>query len=712
MPEPDTAGLAAMLPSARRSGASEVRLTGGEPTLRRDVFAALRAAVSLGVECVICTNARMLVYPEFAERLAAAGARRLVVSLLGSNAAVHDAVAGAAAFEQTVQGIRNAITAGLRVQADIVLCSANAEYVPSTVVLAGELGCSDANVRLVRVEGSSADASLVPPLEVAAAVVGQALDEGDRLGIAVGHEGMACCLLPRHRGRETRNPRLETELRMGTGGVEVARPVANAPLPLACAGCEMSSGCAVAEPAVITAQGTGGLFPPMHAVRGVVMRRDRPLTEFLLPECQWAREGNPKAGVDELVRQGVDGGFEIYRSSSQADPTALLHAKNARGYVAIAGADRRLRLVEECRTCPCLSRCAGCFAEERGRTVAPPQPWQIAIEGEAPEDPLRWADFSARLAQLVERAGTRRIRLRGTAPRIALLEPGSPQPAELVPATLEPWYVWEAIREAAPTRLVGYDLPAESPAFVLEFELAAEHARDGKLGTLFIVSECNMDCIMCSVRRFYGRVGDPRRMPLSDIFRIIEEYRLLGYTRLDLFGGETTLRPDLPDILRFARGMGFFLDLITNGTLMTAPMARELRESGLNLCMVSLDGPSPETHDRIRRGTHGFTRAIAGIGAAVATGGMEVNVDTVVLPANFHEMIPLARRVAELGVTRLNLFLCVQGPNSPQAEKLLGRERLVDLYERVLPEMERILAPAGGPAQRGAATTGWTGRRA
>jgi MoaA/NifB/PqqE/SkfB family radical SAM enzyme len=695
VPEPDAAGFAAMLVAARRSGAREVRITGGEPTLRRDLLAALRAAATLGLECVVCTNARMLAYPELAGKLVAAGARRIVVSLLGPDAATHDAIAGAVAFDQTVRGIRNAVASGLRVQADVVLGAASAGQVTSTVALAADLGCAGASVRLVRVGGSSADASRVPPLEQAAAAVERALDEGDRRGLAIGHEGVPCCLLARHRGRETRNPRMETRVRMGPRGALVIRPDADVPLPLPCVGCELQGGCCLVERQVVAMQGAAALFPPAHAVRGVVMRHAGPLVDFQLPGCRWASEGSPKAGVDALVRQGSAGGFELYRSSSPADPTALLHAKNARGYVSIRGTDRLLRLTDECRRCPHLSRCAGCFADERDARAAPSPPWQIAIEGEPPDDPLRWPDFPAQMARLVDRAGKRHVHLRGTAPRVTLLEPGCPETVEPVPATLEPWFVWEAIRRAAPTRLVGYDLPAESPSFRLELEAAAEPARDGKLGTLFIVSECNMDCIMCSVRRFYGRSDDPKRMALPDIFGVIEQYRLLGYTRLDLFGGETTLRPDLPDILRFARGMGFFLDLITNGTLMTASLARELRDSGLHLCMVSLDGPSAETHDRIRRGTQGFARAIAGIGAAVAAGGMEVNVDTVVLPANFDEMIPLAHRVAGLGVTRLNLFLCVEGPNSPRADKLLGRERLIDLYERVLPEMERILAPAG-----------------
>lgn len=67
-------------------------LTGGEPTLRRDLPELVRAVKAGGHRCLITTNAQALT-PAAARRLAAAGADELVISLHGAPA-VHDAAAG------------------------------------------------------------------------------------------------------------------------------------------------------------------------------------------------------------------------------------------------------------------------------------------------------------------------------------------------------------------------------------------------------------------------------------------------------------------------------------------------------------------------------------------------------------------------------------------------------------------------------------------
>lgn len=82
-------------------------------------------------------------------------------------------------------------------------------------------------------------------------------------------------------------------------------------------------------------------------------------------------------------------------------------------------------------------------------------------------------------------------------------------------------------------------------------------------------------------------------------------------THISLTGGEPLLWPDLFDLIRHirARGMGF--SILTNGTLIDAATATELRSLEPRYVQVSIDG-SKSTHDTIR-GTGNFEAAIAGI---------------------------------------------------------------------------------------------------
>ena len=56
-------------------------------------------------------------------------------------------------------------------------------------------------------------------------------------------------------------------------------------------------------------------------------------------------------------------------------------------------------------------------------------------------------------------------------------------------------------------------------------------------------------------------------------------------------GGEATLRPDLQDMIRHARGLGMRVNLITNGILAASPAyVRTLCAAGLHSAQVSVEG--------------------------------------------------------------------------------------------------------------------------
>ena len=51
-----------------------------------------------------------------------------------------------------------------------------------------------------------------------------------------------------------------------------------------------------------------------------------------------------------------------------------------------------------------------------------------------------------------------------------------------------------------------------------------------------------------------------------------------------------------------------------NGTLITAKVARQLVDAGIQRISVSLDGSSPEIHDRFRQVKGAFEGTLKGIG--------------------------------------------------------------------------------------------------
>lgn len=109
---------------------------------------------------------------------------------------------------------------------------------------------------------------------------------------------------------------------------------------------------------------------------------------------------------------------------------------------------------------------------------------------------------------------------------------------------------------------------------------------------------CNYNCIMCD----HGR--SPRReLPESIWDELVEHLPTLS--SLTLLGGEPLANPLA---MRFLRGFDVArypdckVDLVTNGSLLTAQALRHLRRATLGDVTVSLNAGTPDVYERVQRG--------------------------------------------------------------------------------------------------------------
>lgn len=173
-------------------------LTGGEPTVRRDLAALVAAARGLGYRPIqLQTNARMLCYPGLVERLVRAGLTEVSPALHGPCAEVHDALTRApGSFDQTLAGIDRCLDAGLPVITNTVVVTGNLEHLAATIVRLVEGGVRQAQLAMVHPVGAAAGApDVVPRLERAAPFVQAAVRAGRARGARVVVEAMPPCLL-------------------------------------------------------------------------------------------------------------------------------------------------------------------------------------------------------------------------------------------------------------------------------------------------------------------------------------------------------------------------------------------------------------------------------------------------------------------------------------------------------------------------------------
>src|SRR5437773_1780848 len=106
--------------------------------------------------------------------------------------------------------------------------------------------------------------------------------------------------------------------------------------------------------------------------------------------------------------------------------------------------------------------------------------------------------------------------------------------------------------------------------------------------SLYVTDRCNLDCAYCT------EYDNSRPHPsLDDLKKWIRKIRDLGTMRIALVGGEPLMHPNIVELVRYCRELGFATSLTTNGFLLTRKLIAELEDAGLQVMQISVDRMTP-----------------------------------------------------------------------------------------------------------------------
>lgn len=167
--------------------------------------------------------------------------------------------------------------------------------------------------------------------------------------------------------------------------------------------------------------------------------------------------------------------------------------------------------------------------------------------------------------------------------------------------------------------------------------------RPGKpLTLLFLVNRgCNLRCSFCDL--WEGKA----RVPLVRAETLFAEAAAIGTKTAVLTGGEPFLHPDLPALVRAAKGKGLAVNVTTNGTLLDRHWPA-LKHAGVDSLSFSVDG-LPETHDRLRGRPGSHAKTWEALLRVLREGGVGASVYMTVGRTNVRELVPVWERVREAG---------------------------------------------------------------
>jgi 12,18-didecarboxysiroheme deacetylase len=163
--------------------------------------------------------------------------------------------------------------------------------------------------------------------------------------------------------------------------------------------------------------------------------------------------------------------------------------------------------------------------------------------------------------------------------------------------------------------------------------------------------------------------------------KLIDDLADFGVPVLLFSGGEPLVRKDLPELADYAVKKGMRAVISTNGTLITAPMARTLKDIGLSYVGISLDGMK-EINDRFRGVKGAFEAALNGI-QNCQSAGIKVGLRFTINKFNVDEIPHIFDLLEEKDIPRVCFYhLVYAGRGSKLVEDDLSHEetrRAVDL---------------------------------
>jgi len=224
--------------------------------------------------------------------------------------------------------------------------------------------------------------------------------------------------------------------------------------------------------------------------------------------------------------------------------------------------------------------------------------------------------------------------------------------------------------------------PSARPAFldvdfdVTPFTLAWE-----------ITRSCALACVHCRAQAIPKR--DPRELTTEEAFGVLDQVVELGKPILVVTGGDPMMRRDVFDILEGAVARGLKVGFSPSATkLVTRRAVERVRDTGVDMVHVSLDGSCPEVHDTFRRVPGSFARTLE-IARDVRDVGLPLQIGTTASRHNVADLPAILRVVEELGATVWNVFFLVPTGRA-QIEAMLSPQEHEDILQWLAEVSERV----------------------
>ncbi len=166
---------------------------------------------------------------------------------------------------------------------------------------------------------------------------------------------------------------------------------------------------------------------------------------------------------------------------------------------------------------------------------------------------------------------------------------------------------------------------------------------------------CNNDCVMCSTKPKSNYYPDRTS---EEVKKDLIAGLKMGYEKVEFTGGEPTIRPDILNLIKKAKDLGYGeVAISTNGRMLSYDtFCKKAVENGLNRVTFTLSAHNNKLGEAISRTPNAFKQTIKGIKNIVACPDVRVSVNTVPIKINYTYLSEIGKLISSLGVEFWNIL--------------------------------------------------------
>jgi radical SAM protein with 4Fe4S-binding SPASM domain len=202
---------------------------------------------------------------------------------------------------------------------------------------------------------------------------------------------------------------------------------------------------------------------------------------------------------------------------------------------------------------------------------------------------------------------------------------------------------------------------------------------------------CNYACSHC--RATAQKQPDPNQLTTREALHMIDQIATLCKPVFIISGGDPLQRNDVFEVASYAYRLGFRVVMSPSGSNMSQETFDKIKQAGIQMISLSLDGATADIHDSFRNVSGAFDLVLKNI-ALANVNDFPFRINTTITQHNYKAIAPIHKMAVEQGAVEWDVFMLV-----PTGRGKIDMEITPQQYEETLQTIYQLSESSSIPVK-------------